>query len=406
MSVTSLERVRRRLGPPEGLGTYAVGNLVATCGTGITLAVGVLYFTGVAEVEATAVATAMTVGATAGLLVMPAVGRLAGTWGPRPVYVAILVLQSGALAGWQLASDTVTALAVLTGSLVAERGVNAVVGGFVADLPMEDDGRAVGRAYLRSLTNVGLAVGGGVAAVALAHGGEGALRAVVAAAACLPVVAAFFVLRSPVRATRAPRRSRAEGPARPWRDRRYRALALSNGVLAVHLDLLAVGLPLVLAANDDLPRWLSGAALATGAVAVVALQVPVTARVQRTGAARVVAPAGGALVAAVLLLGGAQQAGVAVGIALVVAWMVANTLAELTQSGVEFLVSYDAAPEMAHSEYQAAYALGRGAVRAVAPVALAWATVAGTGGWLVLALVCAGATFVHRRLVRQVVTDD
>jgi len=172
-------------------------------------------------------------------------------------------------------------------------------------------------------------------------------------------------------------------------------LAATNGVMAIHLDLLAVGLPLVLTASADLPDWLAGAAVALNATAVVLFQVPATGWTHRVGSRRAAMVAGSSLAAALVLLGGAAEVGLILGVGLLAVWVLADTLAELTQSGLEFVVSYAAAPPWAHSEYQAAYAFGRGAVRAAAPATLALAVSQGWWAWLLLALGCAVAALVH-----------
>lgn len=392
----------RRFGPPHGLETYAFGNLVATVGSGITLTASVFYFVRVASVSPSTVAFAMTTGAIAGLAGMPVVGRMAGAWGAKPVYLSLLAVQTIALLSWQFADAAGPAFLCLALTLVAERGINAVVGGFIAELDMPVSARATGRAYLRSLTNVGLAMGGGLASVALWQGSEPALRTLIGVAATMPAVAAVFVAKARTTRSVPPTEESGRVRARPFRDRRFVALAVTNGVMAVHLDVLAVGLPLVLTTSDGLPDWIGGVAIATNAILVVILQVPTTGRIQIMGARSGALIAGATLSISIVLLGAAAETAAFAGVVLIGLWIVFDTCAELTQSAVEFVVSYDAAPSWAHSEYQAAYAFGRGAVRALAPVTLALVVSQGLPAWVLLAIVCGGAGLLHSHIARGV----
>jgi hypothetical protein len=176
--------------------------------------------------------------------------------------------------------------------------------------------------------------------------------------------------------------------------------------MAIHLDVLSVGFPLWLVVHDRVPRWVAGAAVGVNAVLVVLLQVPATHRVQR-GARRAAARlAGAALAGALLLLGlaGRMSSGGWI-LASLVVWIALLTAAELVQSAVEFVVSYDASPPWAHHEYQATYALGRGGVRALAPVVFAFAIPFGYVGWMSLAAVCLTAALLHSRLVPESVSE-
>ncbi|MFZ5870320.1 MAG: MFS transporter [Actinomycetota bacterium] len=390
--------------PPTGVEKYAVANLVATTGTGITLSVGVLYFITIVELPTATVATALTTGALIGLAAMPAVGRVAGVFGAKPVYLGLLGLQALALTTWQMVTGPASAFAALAVSLLAERGINAVIGGFVAELPISPTGRARSRAYLRSVTNVGLALGGALGGAGLAWGSPVALHAAVALAAGMPLGAALIVVRVPVRG------ARTQGTARPaarvLRDRRYVVLAATNGVMAIHLDVLSVGLPLWLTLHDHIPRWVAGAAVGLNAALVALLQVSTTHRVQR-GVTRVAARFAGAALAGALLLLAVIGEATPIGwiLTLLLVWIVLLTVAELIQSAVEFIVSYDAAPSWAHPEYQAAYALGRGTIRALAPVMFALVVPLGLVGWVALAAASLAAALLHSRFVPEPVTE-
>lgn len=394
-----------RLGPPSGLETFALANLVATSGTGITLTSSVFFFVQVAGIPVGTVAAAMSIGALVGLSGMPVVGRVAAAKGAKRVYLWLLGMQSLALLSWQLATVPAVAFGCLALSLTAERGVNAVIGGFIADLDIPRDERPRGRAYLRSVTNVGLAIGGGIAATGLAVGSETALRIVVVLAAAMPVGAALLVSTCGTTPSARPRDASGPVRAKPFRDRRFVALAITNGLMAVHLDMLAVGLPLVLTASGVVPTWIGGVAIAINAVLVVLLQVPASRRIQSAGASTGSLVAAGSMTASLVLLASVINAPEVVGMLLLLGWILCLTLTELTQSGVEFIVSYDAAPHWAHIEYQAAYAFGRGAVRAAAPAALACAVLNGWPVWISLTLLCGGAGVAHALLAKGVRAD-
>ncbi|NEE38013.1 MHS family MFS transporter, partial [Streptomyces sp. SID7982] len=82
------------LPPPGGLRRFAVANLVNTVGSGLYITGGTLYFTRAVGLSVGQTALGMTLGTGLGLALMMVFGRLADRFGPKLVYLGLLVAQA------------------------------------------------------------------------------------------------------------------------------------------------------------------------------------------------------------------------------------------------------------------------------------------------------------------------
>lgn len=378
---------------------FAVANLVNTIGTGLFVTAGTLYFTRVVGLGLNEVGIGLSVTIGLALLAMVPLGRLADRVGAKHVYTALLLLQSAAMVGYLFVEEYVAFLVVAAFSAVADRGINATVGALIHDVTEGSD-RVAARAYLRSITNIGFAVGSSLAGLALTIGTPTAFRAVVAGNALMFLAAALLVLRMPSRSTPPIRTAAARVDRRSAiKDRPYVLVSCANAALTLHFELLSFALPLWVVLRTDAPPWIVSLVFVANTAMIVLFQVRVSRRMSSVPTA-----AAGLRLVGVLLLGScvimavtAHSSGVATVVALLV-WAGIYTVAELLHASAEFTMSFDLADDRAQGDYQSVFALARSVVRAVAPALLSVVVLHPSGwGWVGAGAVLAVATVLTRR---------
>lgn len=266
-------------------------------------------------------------------------------------------------------------------------------------LPGESRVRIMG--FLKVAKNIGLAVGTGMAGIALAADSRpGYLILVFCNAATF--VAEWYLLS--VFASDAD----GTGEDRPVRRRTRRRSALRdlpllvltaiNGVLVLNDPLLLTVLPLWIVDRTDAPHVAIALTLGVNMVVTIAVQQMVTRSAEHVrGASRAQLRAGQALCLSALVF---VFSGVSSGIittALLVAGVVALTMGEAYTSAGSWAIGYAVAPADQRAEYLAVYYLGWKFAWIVGPATLAWLlTTFDTGGWIVVAILFLGAGFAAR----------
>ncbi|NEE41780.1 MFS transporter, partial [Streptomyces sp. SID7982] len=384
------------LPPPGGLRRFAVANLVNTVGSGLYITGGTLYFTRAVGLSVGQTALGMTLGTGLGLALMMVFGRLADRFGPKLVYLGLLVAQALAMAAFTQVGSFPGFLTVAIVSGIADRGIAGTAGALIHAMSGGGN-RVTARAQLRTATNVGLALGTLIAGVALTVDTASAYTCVVAGNSLLFLVAAVLLSGARVDDRRT---QHAEDPAkpevqraRPLRDIRYLAVTAANGLLSLHAAVLSFALPLWVADHTAAPKWGIAVILVLNTVLVVLLQVR-TSRYAATvpQAGRMAWRAGAIFALAALVMAGTGKLGAGPALAVLLLWALVYTAGELMQSSAEFCIGFDLAPDHAQGAYQSAFALGPGLMRALAPSLLALVVLQnGVGGWIVLAVFFVGS---------------
>ncbi|GAA3342387.1 MFS transporter [Amorphoplanes nipponensis] len=385
---------------PGPIRTLAVATLVNTVGSGLWMASSALFLTRSVGLTVAQTGLALTLVALVSLVTSTPVGYLADRLGPRGVAIAgltalglceVAMVEVRSLAGFLAVAGP---MAVFDAAQRAARG--AVIGGTV---PPER--RVHTRAYLRSVTNVGITVGAALAGVGLTVDTRGAYLALVLGDAVTFLLAAAVLTRlAPI----APVPRSASGPRlTALRDRPFLAFVVLDGLLATNFGLFEVALPLWIAGRTDAPRWMISVVFAVNTVTVVLLQVR-AARGTDTldGAARASRRAGFGLLLACLIFPLTAGTTRWLTIALLVAAALVHVAAEMWYSAGGWGISFGLAPEHAHGQYQGTYSMGHQFGQMIAPavvttLALGW----GTPGWLLLGAAFAVAGCLVPPVVRH-----
>ncbi|QHT57566.1 MFS transporter [Cellulomonas sp. H30R-01] len=380
-------------------------------GTGVFAASATVFFVSTGVVTAAQAATAATVAGVVALLVQAASTRAVARVDVPLAYAVVSVVRCLAYLGFVLVDDPPAYVALLLVGVCSDRAASPLFQLLVAQA-VPDDRRVTAMARVRSVRNVGLAVGFGLAAATLALGPT-AVRAsfVLNAVSFLGLAGVALRLRRAATVTGAPVAEPASsvpphaspGVRSPWRDRRYVALTVGNAVLSLHDALLFIGIPLWLVERTDLELSLVPLTLVLNAVLTVAAQA-VIARALARGrpVASLVLPAAvllvGACAAMAFVTTGTPEA-LAVGLLAVA--VVALSIAENLQAVAGWELSFVLVPEGGRARYVAAFNVGVSAQKALGPGAVTSALlIAGTAGWAALAVAFAGAALVLRAAAR------
>jgi MFS family permease len=430
-----LSRLRSRLDSADPiLKILGLSTLIGTLGRGVFLTVTVLYFHFVVGLSDAEISIVVGASSATGIVTSLVGGQLADRFSARRVLLAALAIESVGLVAYAFVGEFWMAVAVACVAFGSETAAHSARSAIIAR-GFEGPGRVAARAVLRTITNIGIAVGSAVGGLALLIGTPEAYRSILVGAGVVYFGAALLTLRlpasvdAPTPATRLRRDdapidgSTAAGaeteigdavdaarPSRwahsPWRDPRYLALAALSGVFAMQFGLLEFGVPLWVAQDTDAPKAIVSALLILNTLIVIAITVPLSRGTHdlRT-AGRVIGIAG------VLMAGACFVYAAAAGVSpvwAVVILLVAGTIhafAEvLSQAGVWGL-SYELADPMRAGAYQGIIGTFYSVGATFAPlVVTATALNLGMAGWGILAamflLSAAGMTVIAIRAAR------
>ncbi|MEV5834903.1 MFS transporter [Nocardia sp. NPDC052112] len=369
--------------------TLACAILITAIGNGLYLAGAVLFLTRSVGLSGTEVGTGLTIAGVTGLGAGPAMGHLADRFGAREVY--LVTLSAEALATGSLALVHSFAAFVVVAAVVgsAEQGSRAVRGALIARVGGPERARL--RGYLRSVTNIGVALGAAGAGLAIRSDTRTAYLALILVDAASFLLTALIIARIP-RQSPPPRSDRdrdrdRDHSVRPSRsDLPFLAVTAVYGVLSLQYAVLTVALPLWIVTHTAAAAWLVSPLLLTNTALVVCLQVPAGRRVDSIADAIAITRRAAVLLALGCLLfcvsGAVSPVFAALALTLAVT---VHTLGEIGQAAGEFEVSFALAPAHAQGRYQGIFGMGTGVFIAAAPALLSVICIdRGPAGWILL----------------------
>jgi MFS family permease len=374
--------------------------LVDALGTGMYYTGSALYFTDIVGLSTKVVGTGLAVGGVTGLVLTVPVGVLADRLGAGRVLIALQLWRAACYVAFCLTSSAAQFVVVAAFIGIADSATppnhQAVVAAMVPQAERVDT-----LAKVRAVRNIGFGMGALVAAVAIAGGSRAGYLVLVAGNALSFLVTAALLQR--VGAGRVRRTTSTEPPTGDRHDGRvpprYLAATVLNGVLSVHMTVLALGLPLWVAGHTTVPVVVVGPLVAGNTVLAVLLQ----ARLARpaanlTGALRSAVRAGLGLAAcgAAFQVAGRIRAPAAA-CAVVTFAVVVLTLAELWQSAAGWTISYELAPARFRGRYLATFQLGTSLQAISGPLVITALVLPSSIGWLAFGAValCCGLAMPH-----------
>jgi hypothetical protein len=245
--------------------------------------------------------------------------------------------------------------------------------------------RVQGRAYLRSITNVGIGAGSAVAGIAIAIDTRPAYLTLVLVDAMTFLLTAGVLRGLPQ--TGADDRRTGGGMLVALRDRPFVVITLLNAVLSTHFAILEIGLPLWVDRHTSAPTWCVAGLFLINTGSVVLFQVRASRAAVDVKSSAIAMRRGALLLAASYLVFALSQgrSPVPAVLILVVASFV-NVAGELQQSAGSWGLGFGLPPEHAQNQYQGLYSTGFAAASMLGPILVTSTAIAhGAIGWLVLA---------------------
>lgn len=392
----------RLLPPSREARLLSVGYALNAAGRGALVTCLIIYLTRIVGLDTLEVGTALTTAGLIGLLVGVPFGHLADQAGPRRTAVALSAL-SGLTGLLYLWVDSFVSLMLVTCLYtVTERGGSTAREALLAAVITKE--AVTTRAYLRSIANIGMALGTGIAGIALAVDTRPVYLAVIALNSVCLLVCGAIMSRLPVSEGRVG--DTLPGPRLSvLRDRPYMLVTLLNVVMLLQVQVLEVAIPLWLALHTQAPRFMVAALLVLNTVGVVLFQVRVSRQIDTLDSALLWWRRSGLVLLAACAVFAASAGGSAIFASVVLlVGAVVHVYAEMLQSAAGWVFSLDLAPSGKQGQYQGLFNTSFPLAQMIAPsvllpLVLGW----GTAGWIVLGAVFATAGYAMAPVVRWAV---
>ncbi|ROQ37317.1 MFS transporter [Frondihabitans sp. PhB188] len=402
-------RLRRPFADPV-VRVLATATLVSTLGRGAFFTLTALYFTLIVGLSATQVALILTVASAVGVGTSLLGGHLSDRLSARRLLFALVVAQGLALLSYAFVTSFGAVLVVACIVNGVQAAANATRSAVIARA-FTGRARVTTRALLRTVTNIGIAVGSAAAGVPLLIGTGTAFRTAIVLAACATLASSLPLLRLPVRVNASPAIATADsaGGRSPFRDPAYLAITALSGLFGIQFALAEVGLPLWIVHDTEAPVILVSVILIVNTVLVIALQIPLARRtdtIARSG--RAVGIAGALMLGACVAYGTSGRTGAIVAGGLLVVGMLFHTFAEILSSAGAWNLGFELADPTRAGAYQGVFSMGFSLGSLFGPLIVAATALAhGFAGWMVLAAVfvvaAGGVVAVVRTRVRAAV---
>lgn len=367
--------------------------LADAIGKGIFMSGSVIYFTLATGLSPSEVGIGLSCSGLAGFAASVLLGPLTDRLGPRRTMRVLLVSQAIGFALYPLVHSLPAFLALITALGFIDYGRGPASSALVGALVPADQ-RVRTRASLRTVFNVGFSVGSGISSVAVLD--PSLLNGIPVVTAILLVVAVIPVTRLPADLPVAPA-ARATRRFSAIRDPRFVSVVAVSTLLATHVTIVLVTLPLWALDRTSVPAFLIPLSLVANTIFVILFQVRASKGTETlAGAGRAAGRsgwwlAGGCGLAAVT----AMTTNALLATAVLLAAVLVFSVSEVTQSAAAWGLAYGLAPAHAQAEYLGAFDLHVITQNVIGPALVSGLVLSlGAGGWLILAAVAVVASLL------------
>lgn len=378
----------------------ATATLVNTIGNGSYLTAGILYFTKVLHLPAYQVGLGFSAAGIISLAAGIPGGHLADRYSPRAIYALTLAGCALGMAGFYFTHSFLAFVLVACFTSITQTAGFAARGPIIRRLgggrPQEL------RAYLRSVTNLGIALGAVGAGVAVEVNSALAYKILIAGNGISFAMSAAIVWFLPgIRSE--PSEPAVSGPR--WvalRDYPYITLTLLDGVLAIQGQVQAIAIPLWLTGFTLAPRWILAASVVVNTVIVVILQVRASKKITSAHeGGHAMRRAGFMLLISCVIISVTGHLAEAEAAALILVAVIIQTVGELWYAAGGFELSFGLAPEHAQGQYLGVYGMGAGLANTFGPALLTALCIGwGIAGWVTVGILFAAAGLLMPMAVR------
>jgi hypothetical protein len=367
--------------------------LTGSVGKGVFISGSVVYFTLHVGLSSEQVGLGLSAAGFAGLVSSVLFGMIADRMRKRTLLFALLAAVAVGFGLYSFVQNAVEFYVLVVLIAFLDYGTGPTENALVATLVPAGE-RVQLNAMMRSVFNIGFSVGIGVAAIAALS--PQLLVLIPAGAAVLLGAGAVLVIRlpagEPAKATDRPRRFGA------LRDLRFLGVVAVSAVLATHVTVLMVVLPLWALNRTSVPHFVVPLMLVINTAFVILFQVRASKGAETVaGAARTGRYAGLWVAAGCLLVSvTALSQNLVLTLTAIVATVLALSVAEVMQSASAWGLAFGLAPRNAQGEYLGAFDVHLTAQNIAGPAILSGLVISqGFWGWLAIAVVVvAGAMLI------------
>jgi MFS family permease len=382
------------------LRTLAWSTLINTFGNGLFMTVEVIYFTMVVGLSVTKVALALSIAGGISLLFSVPAGHLSDRYGPRNIG-AIAFIFEGLFLSCLVFVHSYTPFLLINIAC----GITGTIGqtmrmATISKLGTGDERVAI-RAYQRTVTNLGIALGSVVAGVALAINTQVIYQGMLLANALTFILSALVFLKLPYIAPTVEKSEPLTFEA--LKDRRFLGATVLNGFMSLHFVLQTVAIPLWIVNETNAPRWWVSVIFVINTVGVILFQI----RASRGSGdvsvgARQFRRAGFAVSIACLLYALASGVSTLLACLILVAAMCVHVFGEVVGSAGSWSIGFGLADEKHQGQYQGVYLLSWGVGGTIGPAFVtAMAITIGQLGWVYMAALFSVTGVLMYRLVTK-----
>lgn len=398
------QRLKRATIPVEGpIRTLTKVTLTNTIGNGLFATIEAIFFTRSVGLSNHQVALGLGIAAVAGLLVSVPAGHLADRRGPRELSVLFVLLQGASMGAFAIV-HTFSGFIVVAVAASLTRSAGGSASMALISRFGEGEERVRIRAFQRSVANLGMSFGMGIAAIALAMDTRTAYVAMVLGNAASYFVAAIFIMQFPAMPPIAPANGakRASGFV-ALRDRHFLIATALGGLMSMQFAVQNIGVPLWIVQHTNAPRWWVAVVFLVNTISVVLLQVRFT---KGTGdlafSARVFRRSGLFIGLACVLYSLAKGASPILACVILVVAAVTDVVGELLGSAAGWAISFGMAIEGMQGQYQGVYSLSFGIANIFGPLIVTSTALAlGRPGWLILGALFVATGLAYPPLIRS-----
>ncbi|WP_018349267.1 MFS transporter [Longispora albida] len=379
---------------------FAAGMIVDSVGTGLYLPFTLLFFHTVSGLSLASVGAGLSIAALVGVLATPLAGIGIDRFGSRPVLLASYAIRAVAFVGYLAAGNFAAFLAVAILATIGDKLFFPSNQGMIAEIT-EGKERDRLRALSRSIRNGGLGVGGLLAGLVIAGGGESGYVMIAVLNAASFALAGLLLLA--VRGQRAEQAAKSSGGYRTvFADKPYLGLTSLNVLGGLAFAALSLAIPAYATGALGISASWIGILFGLNTALVAFGNVPLSRLVENARRTRVAA-LGAALFGGSFLLFPLAALIDNGRVALLVLAVTVYSIGEIFYSAGENGLAMDAAPAEIRGRYMAFHQLSYSVSGVLAPAAftglLSWnASVLWIGMGVALVAAATGFTALERKL--------
>jgi MFS family permease len=375
--------------------------LVSRIGNGLFMTIEVIYITLIIGLSPTEVSIALGVGGLVMLLFTVPAGILADRFGAKRVLFAAHVVEGLGLLPLIFIRDfwslVLINIVVAVAGTVGHNATSTVI----ATLGTGEDRVSI-RAAQRAMANLGIAVGTMFAGVALWLSTALAYQLTIGLDFLMFIWAATFIFRLPHVKPTIKKGEQLNFVA--FKDWRFLAATLLNGVVGLHFIIQGVALPLWILHSTVVPKWWVSVLFVINTIIVTILQIRMS---RGTGDIKVSANkfrlGSFYLLACCLIYSTSAGLPLWTSAGILAAGMVVHSVGELYVAAGSWSIGFELAVEKHMGQYQGVYSLGWGLGGTFGPLFIT-AMVVGlgvTGWWILGSLFMAAGIFMYYLVTRH-----